>query len=190
MAIDERRRIPWVWGATRDEVAAFYECDRFAPEHGVRVIRAVSTTSAAADCFLWICQLRRAPYSYDLIDNFGRPSPRVLRRELSNLRIGQTFMTIFRLVSFDEGRSITLQMKNGWPERLFGAIALTYCVVEREDGVVRLISAMSMPPVGRVFVRSRRLALTWADLVMMRKQLKVLSGLAEGRGGFESVRQR
>lgn len=178
MVISPRRSLPWEWGATRAEATAGYPCDRFAPESGTRAVRAVTTSASADACFLWLCQLRRAPYSYDLIDNGGRRSPRGPDVTLTDLDLDQSFMTIFRLAAFVPQRSVTLVMKPGRPMRVFGAISLTYAVVEHPSHS-RLISAMHIPPVGRVLPEARRLMLAWGDLVMMRKQLTVLATLAE-----------
>ncbi|MCK7580455.1 MAG: hypothetical protein MZV65_35625 [Chromatiales bacterium] len=68
---------------------------------------------AARIVFRWLCQLRVAPYSYDWIDNLGRTSPGVLLPGLDALEAGQRFMTIFRLVAFAPGESITLETPPG-----------------------------------------------------------------------------
>jgi hypothetical protein len=172
------RNLPWVWGATVAEVDVRYPCDEFAADGSVRVTRAVTAHASASSCFVWLCQLRRAPYSYDLIDNAGRRSPRTPDGELTQLQLGQRFMTIFTLVAFDRDSSITLRMSKGWPRRLFGAITLTY-QLEEQDGQTRLIAAMRMPPIGHKLAGMRRRFLAWGDLVMMRKQLLLLASLAE-----------
>jgi hypothetical protein len=59
--------------------------------------------------FSWLCQLRVAPYSYDLLDNIGRRSPRERNPELVRLEVGQRFMTVFALQSFVNGEQITLR---------------------------------------------------------------------------------
>src|SRR5256885_7618584 len=96
--------------------------------------RAVDIDAPAALVFRWLCQLRAAPYSYDWIDNLGRRSPRQLIEGLDQLEVGQRFM-IFRLVSFEAGRSITLDSSTA----LFGRVALTYRVTATEPGRSRLV---------------------------------------------------
>ncbi len=172
------RALPWAWGATAAECETRYACDDVAGEGSARAIRAVTAEASAADCFVWLCQLRRAPYSYDLIDNFGRRSPREADPELTRLRPGLKFMTLFTLVAFAPGRSVTLRMKPGWPTRPFGGLVLTYQLVE-QDGHTRLIGVLAMPAIRGPLRRLRRLLLAWADGIMMRKQLMVLARLAE-----------
>jgi hypothetical protein len=138
--------------------------------------RGVDVDADPETVFRWLCQLRVAPYSYDLIDNLGRRSPRHLTPGLEDLDEGQTFMEIFRLVSFDLPHQITLTTKPGRPERLFGRIAGTYRITSG-----RLIAKLNVEypagPWGAVLKR----ALPWGDLIMMRRQLLTLKKLAEGR---------
>lgn len=174
--------LPWVWGEPVTVVGAHV------PEPlGVRVVtRSVSSAARPDMLFLWLCQLRRAPYSYDWIDNFGRRSPRSADPTLVDLNTGQDFMTIFALTDFVPGRLLTLGMKPGWPTRLFGGITLSYFVERLDDERCQLSAVMWMPSVGRFLAGPRRYLLAWGDLIMMRKQLLVLRALAEHeptRGG-------
>lgn len=141
--------------------------------------RAVTSGATPATLFLWLCQLRRAPYSHDWIDNFGRRSPRRPDPALQDLRVGQRFMTIFTLTDFVPGESVTLRINPGWPTRTFGAITLKYEVGGVDRGRSQLRAAMWVPPIGRWLGSERRYLLAWGDLIMMRKQLIVLSRLAE-----------
>ena len=178
MDVAGRAGLPWVWGATAQEVSAGYACDGFADDGSVRVIRAVTARAPASECFVWLCQLRRAPYSYDLLDNFGRRSPRQADHALTRLRPGLDFMKIFTLVEFVPGRSLTVRMKPGPPTQTFGRIAVTYELAEQGEHT-RLIGVMAVPPAGRRLPALRRVLLVWGDLIMIRKQLTTLAGLAE-----------
>ncbi|MFK0042227.1 SRPBCC family protein [Paenarthrobacter sp. NPDC090517] len=128
--------------------------------------------------FLWLCQLRRAPYSYDWIDNFGKRSPRVADRSFADLALDQEFMTIFTVVGFAEEEYIALKITAGWPSRVFGDIALVYAVEDTGNGDTFVHVEMWVPLVGRFLPRLRRYLLAWGDLLMMRKQLRVISDLA------------
>jgi len=138
----------------------------------------VEVDAPSALVFRWLCQLRKSPYSYDWIDNLGRRSPRQLIDGLDRLEVRQRFI-IFRLVSFEEGASITLNSTAG----LFGRVVVTYRVVpveaDRSRLVVKLI--LSTPPGPYSWIMRRLLPA--GDLAMMRKQLLTLKALAERDSG-------
>jgi hypothetical protein len=138
----------------------------------------VDIDAPAGLVFRWLCQLRRAPYSYDWLDNGGRRSPRQLIDGLDHLEVGQPFMRIFRLASFEEGRSITLDSITP----LFGRVVVTYRVasveVDQSRLVVKLI--LSAPPGPSGWIMKR--VLPAGDLLMMREQLLTLKALAEHDG--------
>ena len=165
------------WGSTAAERRLVYPCDRHLPVHDEALYRAVGVEASPALLFRWLCQLRAAPYSYDWIDNLGRPSPRHLTPGLDALEVGQVVMG-FRLVEFEPDRHLTLC---GHPlGRLFGTYAATYLVLpsgpERCRLVVKLLAAYPRPALLRVPMRA---LVPLADLVMMRKQLLTLKALAE-----------
>jgi hypothetical protein len=158
-----------IWGATQSERTALLPCDGLCPRAGVRADRAISIDAPPPIVFCWLCQLRVAPYSYDLLDNLGRRSPRKRDPELGHLEVGQRFMNLFVLRSFVDGAQITLRSKG---------VAVTYLV--RPEGAgsrlhVRVLFAIPWPA-------GRLLAL--GDLVMMRKQLLTLKSLAEHEFGY------
>ncbi|MBF6328548.1 hypothetical protein IU452_08460 [Nocardia transvalensis] len=126
--------------------------------------RAISIAAPPELVFAWVCQLRAAPYSYDLLDNFGRRSPRQRSPELTNLAVGQDFMGQFRLVSFASPRHVTLHSP---------IVEVTYAV--HPDGAGSRLHV-------RVRFRGRPLLLAplvFGDFIMMRKQLLTLKELAE-----------
>jgi hypothetical protein len=156
------------WGATAQERSTTLPCDVLTPAAALCADRAVSIDAPVSTVFGWLCQLRVAPYSYDLIDNFGRHSPRTRNPELTQLRTGQRFMQIFTLCSFAEDEHVTLKT---------GKVAVTYAVRDCAGGT-------------RLHVRVRfdgpRLigwAMAAGDVVMMRKQLLTLRDLAEREAG-------
>jgi hypothetical protein len=168
-----------VWGVIEEERRRPYPCDDHLPGFDQEMFRGVDVAAPPSATFRWLCQLRVAPYSYDWIDNLGRRSPRELTDGLDRLELGQRFMTIFRLVEFDLGRSITLHHRGG----LFGEVVVTYAVESRPStGASRLLAKLLVRyPAGRRR-RPMAFALPWGDLVMMRKQLHTLKALAEGEG--------
>lgn len=165
------------WGSTPAERAQSFPCDAVLPAANMVGFRAVTVNAPVAAVFRWLCQLRVAPYSYDWIDNWGRPSPRTLTPGLENLAVGQTVMTMFRLVSFAPNAHLTIQaVLLQW---LFGELAVSYCVQAESAERTRLLV--------KVCVRYPRgfggwlmsLLLPGGDWVMMRRQLLNLKALAE-----------
>ncbi|HEX5852340.1 MAG TPA: hypothetical protein VFY36_04550 [Solirubrobacteraceae bacterium] len=159
------------WGATAEERALPLACDGVLAGAPVRLHRAISIDAPAAVVFRWLCQLKLAPYSYDLLDNFGRRSPRELTAGVEHLEVGQRFMTIFKLASFAEMEHITLRSHR---------TAVTYAALAPSDGATRLlVRVLFDPPGGRFGSALVGHALAVGDLVMMRKQLLTLKALAE-----------
>lgn len=129
--------------------------------------------------FLWLCQLRRAPYSYDLLDNLDRRSPREADPRMLRLARGQAVMTIFAPAAFTPDRSLTMRMAPGPPTLLFGALALRYDVLETAGGRRLLRASLWWPRAGGPLGGLRRHLLAWGDVLMMRRQLLTLRELAE-----------
>lgn len=176
MAGIERMRFDH-WGAEASELERPLECDRFLPDHDRRLIRAVGIDAPAAKTFRWITQLRVAPYSYDWIDNLGRTSPRELIPGLDELEPGQRFQSIFTLVAFEPGRSVTMRHSG----RLFGEVVVTYLAEPVTAGCSRLFVRMLVRRARNPLGSMLSPLLPAGDLVMMRKQLLTLKRLAEGR---------
>jgi hypothetical protein len=163
------------WGSSVAERAADYSCDGLIEGPHRVVFRAVDVNAPAAIVFRWLCQLRVAPYSYDWIDNLGRRSPRHLVPGLEDLAVGQRFATIFRLVRFERGSSITIDSNTA----LFGRVAGTYRVDPVDDDRSRLVVKLAFAGRPGLHDVLLRLVLPAGDLVMMRKQLLTFKALAE-----------
>ena len=170
-----RESVVSTWGSSPAERVAAYSCDELIQSPDGVAFRAVDIAAPAELVFRWLCQLRVAPYSYDWVDNGCRRSPRQLTDGLDRLEVGQRFMRIFRLTSFDDGRSITLDSTTS----LFGRVVGTYVVVPAGSRRSRLVVKLAFAaPEGLRGWMVRRV-LPAGDLVMMRKQLLTLKSLAE-----------
>ena len=162
------------WGATDDDRRRPLPCDDLFPDAEVVVHRAVDVAAPPGTVFRWLCQLRAAPYSYDLLDNLGRRSPRQLTPGLDRLVVGQPAMRIFRVASFSRPEQITFAHRG-----LFGRVVVTYAVTPTATGShlpMRLRWTPPSLPLPRALVRR---AVVAGDLVMARRQLLNLQRLAE-----------
>jgi hypothetical protein len=166
------------WGATPAERAARLPCDNLMPD-AVQLDRAISIAAPPAVVFAWLCQLRVAPYSYDLLDNTGRRSPRTRLPALTDLAVGQPFVRIFgrayvfELAAFAHNEHITLKPRSGSAMSRFGSVSNTYVVQPEGMGTRLHVRVLFHGP----WLLGQALAL--ANLLMMRKQLYTLKSLAE-----------
>jgi hypothetical protein len=158
------------WGATDSERSAPLPCDELLPEARIRCHRAVAVQAPIAVVFRWLCQLRVAPYSYDILDNLGRRSPRRLTPGLERLKIGQRFIGIFSLASFAPDDHLTLRAHR---------VAVTYAVRPRAEAFRLVVRVLFKTPGSRLGDALAGQPLVLGDLVMMRKQLLTLKQLAE-----------
>ncbi|NMO92034.1 hypothetical protein [Actinomycetospora sp. TBRC 11914] len=169
---------PAHWGTSSLERARRTPADDLVPDPAARWTRA--TTTGAPPERLWrrLCQLTVAPYSYDLLDNLGRPSPRDLTPGADELAVGQDLLVLFVIDSFAAGEHLTIRRRR--PGR--GAVAefaITYAVRPDGEGRTRLAATVVLDGTRGTVGTLLRYALAWGDLVMMRRQLTRLAALAE-----------
>lgn len=172
-------RVPRVWGAREDEVRAEYPCDGLLDRPRENWFRAVTVDAAPATVFRWLCQLKVAPYSYDVLDNPGHRSPRRLTPGVEQLAPEQRVMKIFRLVDFAQDRHLTLLLDHPKGRTAFGEFAVTYRVTGEADGRTRLVVKLVVGGDEAAAQRLRRSLMAWGDLLMMRRQLLTLRKLSE-----------
>lgn len=142
--------------------------------------RAITVHAPSMHLFRWLCQLRIAPYSYDWLDNGGRPSPQTLSVGLEALAVGQDVMSIFRLVAFRRDEHLTLRIKSGSrAARIYGDVAGSYVVVPQTDRVSRLLVKLIVRYPSGIVGNLVRMVLPLGDRIMMRRQLLNLKTLAE-----------
>ena len=173
------------WNVTDDERAAPHPASAHVPAGGRSFLRAVDVDADAATVFRWLCQLKVAPYSYDLVDNLGRRSPRSLTPGADDLALGQRFL-IGPLVDFERDHRLVL-VASPAGERVFGPVAMSYEVVPGLSARSRIVAEVAVgPPRGAARGPARALDRAWqsflgvGDLVMLRRQLLTLKALAEG----------
>jgi hypothetical protein len=157
------------WGVTESEVLRSYPCDDVVASPTLQAWRGVHVAAPAEAVWPWIAQVRIAPYSYDWIDNLRPRSPRHLLG-LPEPEVGEAFTTaggrkVGRIVSVAPGEQLT--------GAIMGAY-MSYVLVPQADATSRLLL--------KVVMRTTRwvaLGLSIGDLVMARRQLLNLKGLAE-----------
>ncbi|MGD0472799.1 MAG: hypothetical protein ABSB70_06240 [Candidatus Velthaea sp.] len=171
--------VPFVWGATEEECAPAYPCDRFLPHSQQVLFRAIDVDAPAAVTYRWLQQLRIAPYSYDWADNFLLPSPARLSPRADRIELGQRMMHVFSLVAFEPGCTLTLGPRSRLGTALFGTLYGTYVVTPRASGGSRLFVKVKANYPRSLYGRLIGGAMPWIDLLMMRKQLRRLKANAE-----------
>jgi hypothetical protein len=157
------------WGVTDDEISRTFPCDRWVNAPQLQAWRAVTIEAAVDDVWPWVAQIRLAPYSYDWIDNLGRRSPQSLLGH-DDPSVGEPFTTaggvrFGRVLSVDRGRQLT--------GRIAGVV-ISYVLEPHSEARTRLLM--------KIIGRNGRLVaplLSLGDLVMARRQLLNIKGLAE-----------
>ena len=172
--------ISHTWGTTTEERLYPFPCDELITHPDDSLFRGVTINAPADVVFRWLCQMRVAPYSYDLIDNGGRRSPQQLTPGLEQLEIGQDVMTIFVLADFELDRQFTIRIKpNSSASLTFGDIACSYLIVPTSPGTCRLLVKLVVKHPTSLKGKLLQPLLPWGDLIMMRRQLLNFKRLAE-----------
>ncbi|MGY1812629.1 hypothetical protein [Blastococcus sp. SYSU D00820] len=161
------------WGASAAEREVHLPCDDLLPDARLVLHRAVDVDAAPSLLYRWLCQLRAAPYSYDLLDNLGRRSPQRLTPGLEQLAVGQRILTVFRVASFVRGSHVTVEHRG-----VFGRVAATYRVTGEGLRSRLLVRTRWRPPLP-LLASGGATPWGWGDLVMARRQLLNLKALAE-----------
>ena len=156
------------WGVTEAETRRHYGCDDFLSEPTLVAWRGVTVHADPDAVWARLRQVRLAPYSYDLVDNLGRRSPRRLVA-MDDPEPGDPFT---RALGRDQGRVLAVDPAHELTATIMGA-HLSYVVEAGEPGTRLLLKVVARP---RPWLAP---ALSLGDLVMARKQLLTLKSLAE-----------
>lgn len=108
---------PWHsrWGATDEDIALEMPGDHLIQRPTFNVTRAITVKARPEEIWPWIVQIgfkRAGFYSYDLLDNLGRPSAERIIPELQNIEVGTWIPmsgkvseeTAFRVKAFEHNR--------------------------------------------------------------------------------------
>ncbi len=157
------------WGVRDDEASHRYPCDDFVSDPALEAWRAVDIAAPANAVWLWVNQIRVAPYSYDWVDNLGRQSPRELR-DLPDPRPGDPFSCLGG--RWDVGRVLATVPGEHLTATIMGAV-MSYVLVPHGQETRLLL---------KVVVEHDRWyapALATGDWPMARRQLLTLKARAE-----------
>jgi len=157
------------WGVTRAETRLRFGCDGFVADPTLAAWRGVTVHAVPDAVWRRVCQVRLAPYSYDLLDNLGRRSPRELRG-VPEPAVGDPFT---HALGADRGRVLAVDPGRELTATIMGA-HLSYAVLPHAAGSRLVLKIVARPP------RWLAPALSVGDLVMARQQLLTLKRLAEG----------
>ncbi|MGB9498618.1 MAG: hypothetical protein ACKVE4_02480 [Dissulfuribacterales bacterium] len=169
-----------IWGVTPSEIERPYPCDDFIKDADDAIFRGITIYAGPQTIYKWLCQMRIAPYSYDWIDNLGRKSPEKLTPSLDDLKIGQTVMTIFKLIDFKANSYLTIRIKEKIIGHQIAADAvITYLIHQKNQSECRLLVKLLVQYPKGFFGLLNRLILPLGDLIMMRQQLLNFKRLSE-----------
>lgn len=178
------------WGSTKAEQAAHLPGDGLVPAPLSRVTRSITVDAPCNAVWPWIAQMGSAEagragwYSYDRLDNGGRPSADHLRRDVPAPYVGDVLVPesafAWTVREVEPGSHLVLELTSppGWFQvHTFWTILLRHV----DDATCRLVerSAWDMRP--RVVGHPFSLVFEVVDFVMMRRHLLNLRDRAEGR---------
>ncbi|WP_269172701.1 hypothetical protein [Modestobacter sp. VKM Ac-2981] len=177
------------WGATADEVSRPLPGDDLVACPTFLATRAISVAAPPEEIWPWLVQVgvtRAGWYSYDLLDNLGRPSARRVVPELQNLAPGDVVPMSpdgrqgLRVHAMDPPRTMVW----GTP----GDTTWVWQLEPRPDGTTRVLtrirSRIRLFPMSIAF----SVLLEVADFWMIRKMLLNLRDRAEGRDDEDGIR--
>jgi hypothetical protein len=131
---------PWHrrWGATGEEVAMAMPGDDLLPAQAGQTTRAVTIGAPPSEVWPWLLQIgygRAGWYSYDRIDNDGRPSATRIVPELQDLHVGDRIEMV-------PGMGPTVRRMQPHRFLLCGGDRDTWCLglYPEDDGTTRLVS--------------------------------------------------
>ncbi|WP_225755192.1 hypothetical protein [Actinotalea sp. Marseille-Q4924] len=151
---------PWqlTWGATPTEVARAMPGDDLVPRPTFDATRAITIAAPPAAVFPWLVQVgvnRGGWYSYDLLDNLGRPSARTIVPELQAIAPGDLLP-----MSPDGRHGITVHSLDAPRWMVWGTpgdTSWSWQLDDADDGATRLVTRVrERQPRGDGVPRRRR----------------------------------
>jgi hypothetical protein len=170
------------WGATDPEIAAQMPGDNLLKSAAFQATRAITISATPPEVFPWLLQVgfgRAGFYSYDLLDNLGRPSAREILPQFQSARVGDVAAPMakpsneknsFRISLLDPPTSLV------WSKR---DSTWAWCLTPTEDNSTRLVTRLRARYELTPFLPVTLLLMELGDYPMMRKMLLGLRQRAE-----------
>jgi hypothetical protein len=179
---------PWQlrWGATDDEVRWAMPGDKLVARPSSNATRAVTVAAPPSLIWPWIVQIgfgRAGWYSYDLLDNFGRPSTTRIIPEFQHLQVGDV-VPFYQGIGAPEGVGLTVKaVEPGqwvlWWDDKTRDTTWTWALYPIDQQRTRLVTRVRMRYRWTKPTILFSLLVEFADLVMMRKCLLGIKQRAE-----------
>jgi hypothetical protein len=178
------------WGATDEELLEVFPGAELIPEGQRAPTMAITIDARPSEVWPWLVQMgydRGGFYSWDLLDNFGRPSADRIHPEWQSLKVGDRINAMgiadaWEVAMLEPEHFLGLRARPG-----FGADALWgFLLKELPNGGTRLIVSgygaaqptwlKPLQPIVNFFLYE------WTHWIMQTRQLTRLKKLAEARG--------
>ena len=145
------------------------------------LLRCIVIQAAASDIFVWLNQLRIAPYSYDFIDNRFRKSPDYIVKNLPPLKSGTHYLLAFHILEFEENSFIASRFCEpvNPPVNLYMRdMYIEYRITEQETGA-KLWCKIKGHFNTDISSRGFFFIFSFVNKIMMQRQLKNIKKLSE-----------
>jgi hypothetical protein len=168
------------WGATDEELARPMPGDELVPSPTFNATRSITIDARPEDIWPWLVQMgfgRAGWYSYDWLDNLGRPSARHVMPELQDVEVGDrvpmSWWTYQTVKAFEPNSWLLWQDQSGgtWVWALYPLDQRRTRLVTRMRGRYRWNSLSTIPALFLMEV---------GDPIMIPKELKGIKDRAEG----------
>ncbi|MCL3861173.1 hypothetical protein [Actinotalea sp. K2] len=164
---------PWqlTWGATQAEVAAAMPGDELVARPVFDATRAITIQAPPAAVWPWLVQVgvgRAGWYSYDLLDNLGRPSADRILPEHQGLTVGDVVP-----MSPDGTQGVTVQSMHAPNSMVWGSPGTSWAwqLEPLGHGATRLVTRIRSRPQPTPFSLAFAVLLELADIWMLRRML-------------------
>lgn len=181
------------WGSTEEEGSRPMGGDELCPRPQLNATRAVTVTAAPEDIWPWLVQWgwnRAGFYSYDLLDNLGRPSSRRVLPQFQHLAVGDwvpmggkpTPATAYRVTRLEPGTLMLWEKPGGtW----------LWLLEPAGPGQTRLITRLrSRYDWGKPAIVTELILMELGDPFMMRKCMLGIKHRAEHLAAERHQRER